>query len=125
MNSALQVGCSGNAALVETGSSRYSRRVESGLGSALAKLRSRRSSRGARKSDLAGIAPHSTMPIFAESSYSSSRSGLSMTTLAERESEPVAYGIRPGMLGPAEHRGRLMTFTWAVASGLRCIDRDL
>lgn len=111
---ALQVGVNGNAALIDDENLPYSRRVHSGLGSALSKLRSRRGSGGVTKHSPSG---KSTLLPSSGVVSSTTRSGLTMMTVTEQqyqngETDPVVYGSRPvGALGPAEHRGRLMTFT--------------
>lgn len=99
---ALKVGSSGNAALVDSDGFAQSRRGEGGLSSVLSKLRSRRSGSTA----VSGGAAQSA----------AARTGLNMMAINEQlyqqgETDPVVFGPRPvGVLGTAEHRGRLVTF---------------
>jgi hypothetical protein len=101
-DTALTLTSGGNASIVSMGSSSFAQGNESGLATALSRLRSRR---GGRQSE--------------SKSISSSRSaGLSMMTVTDQmyddgETEPVVEGQREiGILGDAEHRGRLMTFQY-------------
>jgi hypothetical protein len=98
-DTALTLTSSGNASIVSRGVSSSSQGDESGLATALSRLRSRR---GGRQSE----------------SKSSRSAALSMMTETDQmymdgETEPVVDGRREvGMLGDAEHRGRLMTFQY-------------
>ena len=91
--STLQVGPNRTASISQDQNDiTYTQRAESGLANALTRLRSRRRGAGV------GSGRHATT--------------LTMMTTAEmNEAEPVVYGPRPvGVLGEAEHRGRLMSF---------------
>jgi len=97
-DTALTVNTGGNAIFVDSERLPYSQRAESGLASALSRLRSRR-----------GRVDSSTL-------HPGHSAGLNLMTETEQlyqegDIEPVVYGDRPvGALGEAEHRGRLMTF---------------
>jgi hypothetical protein len=101
-DAALKLTSGGNASLVSGGACSFSRGAESGLATALSRLRSRRGGRqmGTRQTSL------------------SCAGGLNMMTVTDQmyedgEIEPVVDGEREvGVLGDAEHRGRLMTFQY-------------
>ena len=103
-SSSLQIGGDGNATILESEYMPYSRRVESGFGATLSRLRSRRGV----NSTVASKRPKRG-PL----------SGLSMMTTTDQEyldgeSEPVVDGERPvGSLGEAQHRGNLRYSTYA------------
>lgn len=103
-SSSLQIGGDGNATILESEYMPYSRRVESGFGATLSRLRSRR-----------GV--NST--VASKRPKRGRLSGLSMMTTTDQEyldgeSEPVVDGERPvGSLGEAQHRGNLRYSTYA------------
>ena len=99
-NVVLSTSKAGSAAVIEIEGLSHSKRLESGLLSALSRLRERRLHNLGSSNE----------------SRRSTNSGLNMMTshelaFARGECDPVIYGPRPtGMLGEAEHRGRLVTF---------------
>lgn len=102
-DTALKLTGGGNACVVVgSAGSQFSRGNESGLATALSRLRSRR---GGRDTD-------------ARPGSAGCSAGLSMMTVTDHlfedgETEPVVDGDREvGALGDAEHRGRLMTFQY-------------
>jgi vacuolar protein sorting-associated protein 8 len=100
-NVVLSTGHRVGAAFIEVEGASHARRLESGLVSTMSRLRERRMN-----------ATGHEIPLMRHTI----KGGLNMMTEPELaylrgECEPVIYGPRPsGILGDAEHRGRLVTF---------------